>query len=366
MILHKLELFNFRNYRYQDIEFSPDRNLITGRNAQGKTNLLEAVYFLSYLKPKRAPRLRDLVLQGEQQCSVRGLLEDEGQKVTIKIALSPGGRDIELNGQKVDQMSRARGVLKCVLFAPDDLYLVKGEPSRRRDFMDESLEALGPQSAVLGRYRHILRQRNALLKHWEQQGSGAEEALAPWTEGLIEEGAKIILARTDMVERMREQVSAAYEEIAGDGKQVDFSYAGSFEAEGGESGVADAMREALRRAAREERRIRTTMVGPHRDEVSITLEGREARYNASQGEQRTLAYSMRVAQLRYIEAVTGKRPVLLLDDVLSELDEARRGKVLELAGRGNQAVITATEPPHASWESGAATFVVEAGRIAGA
>jgi DNA replication and repair protein RecF len=365
LILTRLELSNFRNYSRLQIDFSEGRNIITGRNAQGKSNLLEAIYFLSHLRSNRAPRLRELVMDGEERSSVRGAVTDDGDRLNIHSAFGPQGRTVEVNGQRVESAARARGVLKCVLFAPDDLYLVKGDPARRRELFDETMEELGPLPAnTVQQYRHVLRQRNALLRRWEEQGPNLAPALEPWNEALVAAGAAMTVERLEMLKGIGAQASESYKAISGEEKELELEYAGTFECAGGsEPEVAESMRAALERCASAEKKARTTVVGPHRDDVEIRLGGRKARFAASQGEQRTIAFCLRVAQKMYLRERTGKMPVLLLDDVLSELDEARRGKVLELVGAQSQAIITTTDLPSSMEDRPERVFVVEEGKV---
>ena len=364
MMLEKLELVNFRNYAHLDIEFSPQRNIVVGGNGQGKSNLLESIYFLSYLRSRRTARLIDLVGEHAQRASVRGLVTGDGSEAGVKVTFGRGGRVVEVNGRKVDSGARAKGILKCVSFDPDDLYLVKGEPGRRREFLDETLGTLGVEGAdVIGKYRHVLRQRNAILKRWEEYRAGLKEAIEPWNQALVSAGAKIVALRMEMMRTMEEVMERRYAEISGDDKEVRIRYACDFDVEGTpEREISDRMRKALDSALEGEKRERSTKVGPHRDDVEISLGGKESRFRASQGEQRTLAFCMRLAQKEHIERVTGLKPVMLLDDVLSELDEERRGRVLEAAGGSNQAIITATDVPADIRKAGDRMFVVEKGR----
>jgi DNA replication and repair protein RecF len=367
--IKSLELNGFRNYQHLEIDLAPLNNILVGRNAQGKSNLLEAVYFLSHLKSNRAPRLRELVIQGAENASVRGLIMDGETRLNILVSFGSQGKIVEVNGQRMESAARARGLMKCVMFSPEDLYIVKGDPARRREFMDETQEGIGPVSArqVL-QYRHVLRQRNAVLRSWEEKGPRLAEYLEPWNEALVKEGSAIAGARARMVSGMEGRLTEAYAGIAGDGKAVGFAYRGTFDAEGRPEETEVRMREALEASAAEEKRARTTVVGPHRDDIEIRLGGREARFSVSQGEQRTLAFGLRVAQKRYLEMETGKEPVLLLDDVFSELDAGRRGRVLEFAGAESQALITTTEiPPGSEGDrltgSGGKVLKVEQGRV---
>jgi DNA replication and repair protein RecF len=365
LILSRLELLNFRNYSKQEIHFAAGRNLIVGRNAQGKSNLLEAAYFLSHLRSSRAPRLRDLVKDGETRSVVRGEVEDDSGRLRISADFGQQGRGVEVNGQRMESTARARGIMKCVLFSPDDLWIVKGDPGRRRELLDETMEELGPvPGSILQKYRHVLRQRNALLRRWEEHGKGAEQAIEPWTEALAQAGAAILVERLSMLEGMKASLNESYRAISGEEKELALLYKGAPvgpEADAREA--AEALKQKLAEGRREEIRTRTTAAGPHRDDIEITLGGRGARFAASQGEQRTIAFCLRLAQKEYLNLRTGKMPVLLLDDVLSELDERRRGKVLELVGVESQAIITTTEMAGDEGRTGEKVFRVEDGRV---
>lgn len=367
MILKKLELINFRNYSHQEIEFSPDKNLIIGRNAQGKSNLLEAVYFLSYLKSNRVNWTGEIIMEGESRTSVRGFIMEGGRGAAIRVGFGEGGKAAEVNGQRIEPAARARGILKCVMFAPDDLYLVKGDPSKRRKFLEETMEGTSPVSAGLfHQYRHLLKQRNAVIKRWEHYGGGLGDALEPWDMGMSEVGGKIIAWRLRMVGRLEGLIKKTYAEASESEKKVEFEYRGTFEAEGREEEeIAARMRTELAGRLKEDKQARATVVGPHRDEVEIRLGGRGARYGASQGELRTLAFCMRMAQRKIIEEETGKKPVLLLDDVLSELDEKRREKILGSSSGGGQLIITATELLEEGVRAGGRVFTVEEGKLFG-
>ncbi len=365
MILTRLELLNFRNYKQQQVEFSPEKNIIVGRNAQGKTNLLEAFYFLSHLKSNRAPRMRELVTEGLEEASVRGLIMDGEFRLNMHVSFGRRGRSVDVNGQKLESAARAKGLVKCVMFSPDDLYVIKGDPARRREFLDETMEELGPVAAkTVLHYKHVLRQRNAVLRSWEEHGTSLNKVIEPWDDALARAGAEIVAERIDMVEKMARYAGGVYEEIAGESHGVAITYNGTFEPTGPQKAqIASSMREELDAARSKEKRTRTTVVGPHRDDVELRLDGREAKSSASQGEQRTLAFCLRVAQKRYLEDETGKVPITLLDDVLSELDRERRAGVLRVAGAGSQAIITTTDLLEDFEALGARVFRVERGTV---
>lgn len=344
MIVQRIQLHNFRNYSRADVEFAPKTNLLAGINAQGKSNLLEAIYALSHLKSHRAGRMRDLVKAGEEGSTVTGLFRDREQRFTLKLAFGPGGRKVELNGQAQGSGGRTRGLVQCVMFSPEDPYLVKGEPALRREYLDETIEGIGPTEAELpGNYMKVLRQRNALLKTWDT-ASGLDEAIGPWDEALVRAAAPLVYLRAVMTGEIAALAGRAYTQIAGTSKALEVSYRGTFGQVGGSpEEVERSMRRKLEARRAEEMRARTTLVGPHRDDVEIRLGGADARLVASQGEQRSTAFCLRVAQREYLASKTGREPILLLDDVFSELDERRRKKVLDLVSNGSQAIITTAE-----------------------
>lgn len=365
MITRELELSNFRNYSSQKVEFSPGVNIITGDNGQGKTNLLEAVYFISHLKSNRVPRMRELVFEGRRSASVRAVIMDGEKRMNFMVAFGEKGKTVEVNGQRMETVARAKGLFKCVMFSPDDLYLVKGEPADRRAFLDETMEELGPLEARrAAEYRHILRQRNAVLRKWEEGGSALVELLEPWNQSLAREGALVMAARRGMTARMAVEAAERYREIAGPGKELGVRYEPSLESDAGcVEEEEERLYTALREALPAEKRARMTLVGPHRDDLEIELGGRRARHSASQGEQRTAAFCLRLAQAEYVERETGKKPVLLLDDVMSELDSARRAGVLRLAAADTQSIITTTEAPGKGAPEAGRVMAVEAGDV---
>jgi len=364
LVLKNLALRNFRNYRRAQVSFSPDRNLVIGRNAQGKTNLLESVFFVSHMRSNRTRNNHDLITRGGQTADLHAVIEGKN-RINVAVAITESGVVAEVNSKRLASPGKAAGTLKCVLFCPDDLYLVKGEPSRRRDYLDDLLEELGPLEAeLLRRYRHLLRQRNSLLKRWEEHGGDLERVMEPWDDALSQAGGKIVARRLEIVEGIAGAVERIYGQVSSDEKRPRLDYEGTFSGCEEPDVCAREMKRALEESSDHDRRARTTTVGPHRDDLRITLGGEEARYFASQGEQRTLALSLRLAEKGHIEEITGEAPVVLLDDVLSELDEPRRATVMSLAGDGSQSIITATEHPGGPDETGVAVFRVEGGEIA--
>jgi DNA replication and repair protein RecF len=363
--IFRLELNNFRNYERQSLDLSPRRNVICGRNAQGKTNLLEAIYLLSHMSTPRTPRLSDVIREGEKECSIKGGVADDETGFNVRLIVESKSRTVELNGREIKPASRAKGLVKCVLFSPEDLYLVKGAADRRRKFLDETAEGVEPGLADrAGRFEHVLRQRNAIVREWELHGRRLEPMLVPWSEAMVEAGAHLVAFRRRAVMEMVPLVERAYERVSGSAAELQIEYAGSFEGDSTNVEIVkEEMKKALEESTKEERRARCTVVGPHRDDLDIRLGGREARYMASQGEQRTLSFCLRVAQKSLIQERSGKEPIMLLDDVLSELDGQRRQSVMEMVGEGSQSIITTAEKPHALEPGAEAVFLVRSGSV---
>ena len=367
MFVTDLELHNFRNYEHQEIRFSPEKNIIIGMNAQGKTNLLEAFYFLSHQKTTRSPRLRELLKEGEETASVRAEIIDGGERIKLEIRFSEKGRAVEVNGQRVERIARAKGILKCVMFSPDDLYMVKGEPEKRREFLDEIIEETSPiLTQQLLEYRRILKQRNAALKTKGLDRESHERLVDVWNELFVKNGASLITARERITKKVSEEAATTYGEISGRDGDLEVWYEPSFEVCSFEKEeIERRMREELRSRREEEARRRRTLIGPHRDDIRILMDGRAARGYASQGEQRSIAFALRIAQRKFIEEKTGKTPVTLFDDVFSELDQERRAKVLEIAGKGSQAIITTTELFEDLEANGSRVMTVSNGEVHG-
>lgn len=344
MFLKSLELRNFRNYQSIDVNFHPLNNIIVGGNAQGKSNLIEAIYFLSHLKSKRTPIVKNLILNGSENTSVCGTITDGKRDAKVKIVMEDGGRTLEVNGRRDEKRAVLGLLFKTVLFCPEDLELLKGGPALRREYLDETAVEVSPgHGEVINRYRHILKQRNAILKEWERNRARLPELLAPWNEALIEFGAKIIVKRTEVIECIKDKMGEYYGRISGLGENVEVKYLPTVEAGRTVEDTKEKIRRALKEKGEEEKRLRTTVVGPHRDGVEIKIRGMDARFCASQGEQRTLAFCLRLSQRDCIVEKAGEVPVLLLDDVLSELDKARRKKLVKCAEGRGQLFITSTE-----------------------
>ncbi len=357
MELRRLELRNHRNYRHLELVPGAGVNVFIGPNGQGKTNLLEAVAMLALSSSPRARRDTELVGPLGPGSRIAATVTAHSRDLTISIALDVEGerakRTIEVDGV------RRRGVdlpghFRVTLFWPDDLGLVKAGPELRRRFLNQMLVQVEPGYArALAALRRVLEQRNSLLKR-VAAGEERSDVLAVWDAELVRYGTEIAQARARAVEELRPAAARAHAEIA-NGERLDIAY------EGPPANLAEAVQKSLT----DDLRRGVTTIGPHHDDLALDLEGREARSFASQGQQRTAVVSLKLAEAELVAARTGERPVLLLDDVLSELDGERRAALLRRVGDGGQVIITSAEagpfPPDLISE--ARVWTVESGRI---
>jgi DNA replication and repair protein RecF len=338
MIVEHVELTDFRNYASASFELTGGITAVLGRNGQGKTNLAEALGYLATLSSFRGAPPEALIRTGADMGFIRATIRDDQREILIEAELARAGRNrIQVNRQKLAKTRDLLGVMRVSVFAPDDLIIVKGGPSDRRRFLDDTLVALRTSyDATRLELDRVVRQRNTLLK---QSGGRLTEEVAMtldvWDARFSEVGEQLGLARATLVARCTPMVSEAYEQLAGEPSPIELIYEPAWR----HMGLANALEQHRDLDVR--RGVST--VGPHRDEVELRLNGMPARTQASQGEQRTLALAMKLAAHRLVAARTGSVPVLVLDDVLSELDPERATALLAHLPAG-QVVITSASP----------------------
>ena len=347
MRLTRLWLTNFRGYHSLEAEFAPTFTAVIGRNGAGKTNLLEAIGWLSSLSSFRGAPTAAMVRQGEEFAVVRAEVERDGRTLLLEAQLAATGRNrVLVNRQPLRQARELLGALRVTVFTPDDLVVVKGGPSERRRFVDEALVARRPKLAALrSELDRVLRQRNTLLK---QSGHRLDEAAAltldVWDEKLVTTGEALADERLELLKELEPALNRTYAALAGREAPLGLTYEASWQDVGLARAVADGRQEDVRR--------KVSTVGPHRDDVGITLNGLPARTHASQGEQRTVALALRLAVHDLVAEAAGSAPVLLLDDVFSELDPTRSAALLASLPEGQVLLTTAGPlPPGASAES---------------
>jgi DNA replication and repair protein RecF len=362
----RLVLEDFRNYERSEVELDPRLNVVVGRNAQGKTNLLEALYCLSGLGSPRGPDSA-LVRDGAERALVHADVTRGARTVRLDIELRPGrGLRALLNRTPVTGTRALRELSVAVFFGPDELSLVKGSPEGRRRFLDDLAVKLRPARETARReWERVLKQRNALLKSAPRAGSsarGARGTLEVWDEALCRAGAQLTAARLEALGMLLPFARKRYEAIAGRGR-LELAYASGWlggvparEAVAFPQGIDEAVIRSALEAAVEDVRGRelergVSLVGPQRDDVTVRLAAPsgdgamlDARVYASQGDQRTCALALKLAEYDLLTEVLSDEPILLLDDVFSELDAARRAYLLETVGRTGQTVVSSAEP----------------------
>ena len=337
----RLELRDFRSYGKFELEPDDALTILVGPNAAGKTNIVEAVQLVTAADSFRRPQWADLVRWGERQASVSLVAQGDGRHLETTLSVSESGRRVyRVNGKVRKRMAEVAGVIPCVTFTPEDLRMVRDSADRRRGAIDGVGDQLSPayMSARL-HYERIVRQRNALLKDPSAQDA-VFEAL---TDKLVTEGVTFMGHRHRLFDRITSKMSETYATLS-PGEQLVAAYVPSWERAGVPSDGPESlgMRRALESKSSEERARGLTLFGPHRDEITFSVNGREARAYASQGQIRTIALAWKLAEVAVISDIAGQPPVLLLDDVMSELDESRRHKLASFVGRAAQTFVTTT------------------------
>ena len=342
MRLASLSLRDFRNLAEVEIRPSPRATVLVGDNGQGKTNLLEAIHFLATLKPIRAARLADLVRFGAGAAQVAGDFEGPGGIRRVAVRIEAGERTALLDGKPQERLDEYFEGLAAVCFSPDDLSLVKGGPEGRRRFLDRA--AFNRWPAVLEEardYVRALRARNATLR------SAAPEVEESFRSPLVDAAARLLVRRRELIQELAPRVAAAYARISGPGSPgVGLAYrpAAGMTVEGTEPEMAERLSGILALRARRDHERGYTSAGPHMDELVLTLDGRGARSFGSQGQQRAVVLALKIAEIENLRVALGRPPLLLLDDVSSELDPAKNRFLLDyLAALPAQAFLTTTD-----------------------
>lgn len=367
MRLQWVELLDFRNHRRTELREVPD-GLITvvGPNGEGKTNLLEGIAFLFFLSSPRTSSTQPLVREGAEAAYSRGEVETANGRVLVEVEIpGHGANRVQVNGSVVRRKRDLRRQVRGVFFGPDDLDVVRGDPSERRRFLDEALVSLWPlKESAITAYERTLRQRNRLLKDWE--GRGAPAGLEAWDEELLTNGAALIRQRAEATQRLAPGASEAFEELSTYGLECEYA------PNVGGDDVEEAFRKRLAERRDDELIRRTSLVGPHRDDLRLAVRDLGARAFASHGEAWAAALCLRLGLADAVAAEVGDRPVVLLDDPFSALDPARQRRASERLSRAAQVLISVADEAHvpaspgAIWDvsAGAVTIRTSTGRSA--
>jgi len=335
---------NFRNYQYQQIDWDDQINIICGLNAQGKSNLLEAISYLSLATSFRGATSDKMLRYGCDCFFLEGkIIRQQLAPLTITAAWSNDKqRKWKINGVVQTKISSVVGLLHTVIFAPEDLLIIKGAPSLRRRFLDIQMSQLYPEYCnLLIRYNQILRQRNSCLKDFSR-GGGNNELLDVWNQQLIDTGSQIITQRQKLLSLIGPLAAKYYEDLSS-GEQLTVEYKSFLAQEINDKDIKLSFEQLLQRLLVIEKQRGVSLCGPHRDDIDFYINGEVARCYASQGQQRTLALSLKFAELELSYQQKGEYPVLLLDDVLSELDQRRQARLLQLLDNNIQTFITDTD-----------------------
>ena len=370
MYLKTLNLRQFRNYQDQKVEFTAAKTILVGNNAQGKSNLLEAVELLATLRSHRMTRDRDLVQEGEVIAQINATLERQTGVSDLTLTLRRNGRrSVALNGESIRRQMDFLGVLNAVQFSSLDLELVRGGPEGRRNWLDTLLIQLEPVYAhILQQYNHVLRQRNAFLKrHVETlHTTSLDSELAVWDAQLATTGTRVIRRRDRAIQRLAPIATAWHASISGSTEILQIKYVPNIPLEDNHpEQVEQAFLAKIQQRAIAEMHQGTTLVGPHRDEIELTINQTPARQYGSQGQQRTLVLALKLAELQLIEEVVKESPLLLLDDVLAELDLSRQNQLLDAIQDRFQTLITTTHLGSfdSQWLKSSQILFVKAGQI---
>ncbi|MEH2205586.1 MAG: DNA replication/repair protein RecF [Nostoc sp.] len=369
MYLKTLNLRQFRNYQDQKVEFTAAKTILVGNNAQGKSNLLEAVELLATLRSHRMTRDRDLVQEGEAIAQIDATLERQTGVSDMTLTLRRNGRrSVALNGESIRRQMDFLGVLNAVQFSSLDLELVRGGPEGRRNWLDTLLIQLEPVYAhILQQYNHVLRQRNAFLKKTQDSALDTEQSeLAVWDAQLATTGTRVIRRRDRAIQRLAPIATTWHGSISGSTEVLQIKYVPNIPLEDNQpEEVQQAFLAKIQQRAVAEMHQGTTLVGPHRDEIELTINQTPARQYGSQGQQRTLVLALKLAELQLIEEVVKEPPLLLLDDVLAELDLSRQNQLLDAIQDRFQTLITTTHLGSfdSQWLKSSQILLVKAGEL---
>ncbi|HFU4200779.1 TPA: DNA replication/repair protein RecF [Streptococcus suis] len=360
MWLERLELQHFRNYNQLDIEFHKGLNVFLGENAQGKTNILESIYVLALTRSHRTRTDKDLLQFQEKELSISGLLHRTSGKVPLDIHLTDKGRVTKVNHLKQAKLSNYIGHMNVVLFAPEDLQLIKGAPALRRKFIDVELGQIKPiYLSDLSNYNHILKQRNAYLKTAEKVD---ETFLSVLDQQLAEYGSKVIHHRLDFLKKLEHFGNKKVADLSNGKENLTLSYQSSITLTE-DVNLVDTFLTHLSNSRKRDLFKKNTGIGPHRDDILFFINGVNAHYG-SQGQHRSLVLSLKLAEIELMKEVTREYPILLLDDVMSELDNSRQMKLLETISDTIQTFITTTSLDHLhNLPQDLKIFHIEAGTI---
>jgi DNA replication and repair protein RecF len=351
MMVSVVRVQNFRNHRESRLEFGSGLNALLGDNGEGKTNILEAISYLSLTKSFYASTDGTVVRLGEDGFEVEGWIVSNGgteHHIRVTFRRDGGTKEYEVNGSRPERLSSVIGRFPIVILSPENGPITFGAPAERRKFMDLLLSQISPAYLeTLFEYRRVVRQRNKVLLDARPRGSVSETLLEPWDEGLARHGSALVERRWRFVQEFLPYMKGSYRDLVGAKQEVPaVSYESAYrtgDSELPKEAIAENILDLLRRYRGEEVKRGTTLVGPHRDNLLFMLSGVPVQQYASQGQHKSLLVALKIAEFAYLSERREERPILLLDDVFSELDASRSARVLDVVEKLGQTVITTTD-----------------------
>ncbi|TGE70330.1 DNA replication/repair protein RecF [Weissella confusa] len=343
MELLELKLNNFRNYQDLEVTFSPGVNVFLGPNAQGKTNLLEAIYVLALARSHRTTSDKELIGWEGKEAMVSGVVQRQYGKVPLSLAFTSKGKKARMNHLDQAKLGTYIGQLNVILFAPEDLALVKGAPTVRRNFIDREFSQMSPKYLyIANQYKVVLKQRNQYLKQLQSKQAKDVLYLEVLTEQLTNFASELIMRRQALIKELGKAAAPIHADITQGGETLSIAYVSQLSEEElvDEQTVKSAMMKRFERLQSREIMMGTTMLGPHRDDLRFDVNGHDVATFGSQGQQRTTALAVKLAEIDLMKQETGEYPILLLDDVLSELDTNRQTHLLTAIQNKVQTFIT--------------------------
>lgn len=345
MIVKRLRIKNYRNFKEAEVELNDSLNIFVGDNGQGKTNLMESVYLASIGRTFRLNSENELINFKENNSFIEISLQKNGRDIKIEIHLEKNKRkQVFINGVKLDKTSEMIGVLNNVIFTPDDMKVIKGSPMERRKFVNIDISQIKPKyKYLLSKYKKICTERNIILKNYFAKADN-KDIINIWNDYLVNIGTEIIIYRRDYINKLKKHAADIYADISGNKEKFEMNYSCNA------ANIDNTDREDIKRHFYDklssnfmyEVQNKTTMYGPHKDDIIIKINGRESKYFGSQGQQRSAILAIKLAEIEIIKEEIGESPVLLLDDVLSELDNNRKGFLINYI-KGIQTIITTTD-----------------------
>lgn len=342
MYIKEVTLKNFRNYEYEKVQFKDGLNVVIGNNAMGKTNLLESILCCGIGKSTKTTKYKELIRWNNKNAYIKIILQKKYREHTIEFYISDNEKkNIKIDGIPIKKISELIGLMNVIFFSPDEMKLIKESPVERRRFMDISLsQQFKPYLYALSKYNEIISQRNSLLKE-SYKNEKIKDMLVLWDTQLAKEGAYIVSKRYEFIQKLKNFANEAHLKITNNSEILDLEYESSVKFSSLDE-IQTQLENKLKETVDKDLSLQYTTIGPHRDDILIKSNNIDVRKYGSQGQQRTCALSLKLAEISLFKDELGETPILLLDDVLSELDEGRRNMLMDISS-SLQTIITCTD-----------------------